>query len=118
MAVLGNISALALKPAAAPTTNNLTAGPDQFVAAFGSRYLLRFNNPTGASFTIKLNDPVSVAPSDGTAFDPDVTLEVPAGAVREAKVEAMRFRDNDGNIIWTYSVGTGVGSTVEIKGPL
>lgn len=118
MATLANIDAALLVPAGAPATNNLTAGPDQFAANMGARYKLRFNNPTGASFTVKLDDPTSVSPVGAVSFDPDVSLVVPNAQTRQMYVDAARFRNASGFISWTFSAGTGVGSTVEIYGPL
>jgi len=119
VATLTNFTLPTLKPVAVPTTNALSAGPDQFAAQFAAKYLLRFNNPTGVAFTIKLDDPTSVAPPNAETFDPDVTVVVTNAQVRQVTVDAARFRSNPaGMISWTYSAGTGVGSTVEITGPL
>lgn len=118
MATLTNFNPLSLQPSAAPLTNNLTAGPDQFAPQRGGKYLLRFNNPTGVSFTVKLDDPTSITPVAAVSFDPDVSQPVPNAQVREMYVDSARFMNSSGFVSWTYSAGTGVGSTVEITGPL
>lgn len=120
MATLANINSPAVKPAANPSTNALTAGPDQFAAQPASLYSLRFTNTTGAAYTVKLDDPVSATPANADTFDPDVSVIVPiTTGVRELYVDTNRFRNPlTGMVSWTYSSGTGVGSTVEIAGPL
>lgn len=115
MATLTNIVTPVVKPAAAPANNTITAAGDQFAAEFGAVYLLRFNNGSATPANVVLDDPVSVTPADATAFNPDVTVAVPAGEVRSMKVEANRFRNSSGNIVWTYSADmTNANSKVEI----
>lgn len=103
MAIFTNINTPGVNPSAAPTTNVVTAAGDQFAAEFGAQYLLRFNNGSATPANVVLDDPTSVAPVGNTTFNPDVTVAVPAGEVREMKVDGNRFRNASGNIVWTYS---------------
>ena len=115
MATLTNIITPVVNPAAAPTNNAVTAAGDQFVAEFGAVYLLRFNNASATPANVVLDDPVSVAPAGNTQFNPDVTVAVPAGQARSMRVDANRFRNSAGNIVWTYSADmTNAASVVEI----
>jgi hypothetical protein len=45
-----------------------------------------------------------VTPVGATAYNPDITVAVPAGEVREMRIDASRFRHpTTGFITWTYS---------------
>jgi hypothetical protein len=103
MATLTNVNTPTVNPSAAPTTNVIAAAADQFAADFGAVYLLRFNNGSATPSNIVFDDPIAVTPVGATAFNPDVTVAVPAGEVREVKLESARFRASDGFIKWTYS---------------
>lgn len=104
MATFTNINTPVVNPSAAPTTNVITAAGDDFAAEFGAVYLIRFNNGSATPGNIVLDDPNAVTPVGATAFNPDVTVAVPAGEVREMRVDAARFRHpTTGKIAWTYS---------------
>jgi len=103
MAIFTNINTPVVNPSAAPTTNVITAAGDQFAAEFNARYLVRFNNGSATPANIVVDDPTAVTPTGATAFNPDVTIAVPAGEVRELVLDAARFRNSSGNIVWTYS---------------
>lgn len=115
MAILTNIITPVVNPAAAPTNNAITAAGDQFAAEYGAVYLLRFNNASVTPGNVVLDDPVNATPVGATAFNPDVTVAVPAGEARSIRVDANRFRNGDGDIVWTYSADmTNAASVVEI----
>ena len=103
MATFTNINTPVVNPSAAPTTNVITAAGDQFAAEQGAVYLIRFNNGSATPGNVVLDDPSAVTPVGATAFNPDVTVSIPAGEVREMRVDASRFRNAAGNIVWTYS---------------
>lgn len=119
MSTFANINAPAVNPAAAPLTNVITAAGDDFVAQFGAKYLLRFNNASATPGNIVFDDPISQAPLGNTAFNPDVTVAIPAGQARTVRLDANRFRDPiTGKIAWTYSANiTNASSLCEIYGP-
>lgn len=117
MATLTNINTPVVNPAGAPSTNAVSAAADQFAAQFGARYLLRFTNGSAVASNIVLDDPTSPTPTGATAFNPDITVAMPgvAGSVRAIIVDANRFRDANGNIVWTYSASmVNAASLVEI----
>lgn len=115
MATLTNINTPVVNPSAQPTTNVITAAGDQFAAEFGAKYLLRFNNGSATPGNIVIDDPTAVTPLGATAFNPDVTVAIPAGEVREILVDAARFRNSSGFIVWTYSANiTNAASLVTI----
>lgn len=118
MSTWANINTPTVKPAAGPLTNALTATTDQFAAQAGAKYLIRWTNASATPGNVVLNDPTSINPGDATTFDPDVTVSLPAAATRTQRVDANRFRDSSGNIVFTYSANmTNAGSLVEIYGP-
>lgn len=115
MATLTNINTPVVNPGAAPSNNAVTAAGDQFAAEYGAVYLLRFNNASATPANVVLDDPTSANPGGATQFNPDVTVAVPAGQARSMRVDANRFRNSSGNIVWTYSADmTNAGSVVEI----
>ena len=115
MATLTNIITPVVNPSAVPANNTVTAAGDQFAAEYGATYLLRFINGSATPANVVMDDPNSVTPLAATAFNADVTVAVPAGEVRSIKVEANRFRNASGNIVWTYSADmTHANSKVEI----
>ncbi len=103
MATFTNVNTPVVNPSAAPLTNVITAAGDQFAAEFGGQYLIRFANGSATPANVVLDDPTAVTPVAATAFNPDVTVAVPAGEVREMRVDGNRFRNAAGNIVWTYS---------------
>lgn len=103
MATFTNINTPTVNPSAQPTTNAITAAGDQFAAEWGAKYLIRFNNASASPGNVVLDDPTAVTPVGATTFNPDVTIAIPAGEVREVLVDAARFRNSSGNIVWTYS---------------
>lgn len=116
MATLTNVNVPVVNPSAAPTTNVMTAATDTFAAEFGAVYLLRFNNASATPGNVVLDDPNAVTPVGATAFNPDVTVAVAAGTVKEIKVDASRFRSAAGFITWTYSADmTNAASLVTIN---
>ena len=115
MATFTNINTPVVNPGAAPTTNVITAAGDQFAAEWGAKYLIRFNNGSATPGNVVFDDPTAVTPVGATAFNPDVTVSVPAGEVREVLIDAARFRNSAGNIVWTYSANiTNAASLVTI----
>lgn len=119
MSTFTNINAPVPNPAAAPSTNVITAAGDDFVALTGAKYLLRFTNGSATPGNVKVTDPNTPAPVGNTAFDASVTVPVPAGQSRTLRLDASRFRDSStGKISWTYSANiTNAASLVEIYGP-
>jgi len=116
MATLTNINTPVVGPSAAPLTHAIAAAGDQFAAEHGAVYVLRFTNASATPGNVVLDDPVSVNPGSATQFNPDVTVSVPAGQTREIRVDANRFRNSSGNIVWTYSADmTNAGSLVQIN---
>jgi hypothetical protein len=104
MATFTNVNTPAVNPSAAPTTNVITAAGDQFAAEHGAVYLVRFANGSASPGNVVLDDPIAVTPVGATAFNPDVTVAIPAGEVREMRIDAARFRHpTSGMIVWTYS---------------
>lgn len=104
MATWTNINVPGLVSAAAPLTNAITATTDQFAAEFGAKYLVRFTNAAGAPADVRVVDPTSVAPA-GRAF---ANAYATAGTVTNAQsrtflVDAARFRNSSGNIVFEYS---------------
>jgi hypothetical protein len=79
------------------------------------RVLLRFENASGASITVTLDDVNSVTPEAAEAFDADVLVPVAAGAKKSVLLSGRnlsRFLDAaTGKISWTYSAAASV--TVE-----
>jgi hypothetical protein len=80
-----------------------SGGGDSIPASRGAEYLVHFNNASGGSITVTVNDPTSFAPEGATAFNPDTTITLPAGTQRLVKLTSSRFMDGDGNILLTYS---------------
>lgn len=116
MATLTNINTPVVNPAGAPSTNVMTAAGDQFAAEFGAVYILRFTNASATPGNVVMDDPTAVTPVGATAFNPDVTVALAAGATREMRIDANRFRNSSGNIVWTYSADmTNAGSLVQIN---
>lgn len=120
MSTLTNINPKATVPAGAPTTNAIAAAADEFVAQPNAVYMLRFTNGSATPGNIVVDDPTSPDPGNATAFNPDVTVALPATpASRTLFLDARRFRASDGKIKWTYSANmTNAASVVEIYGPL
>lgn len=105
MATWTNINTPSLVSAAAPTTNAITATTDQFAAEFGAKYLVRFTNAGATPSEVRVVDPTTVAPA-GRAF---ANAYAVAGTVTNAQsrsivVDAARFRNSSGNIVFEYSV--------------
>lgn len=118
MSTFANINPCVVNPAAAPLTNAITATTDQFAAQAGAKYLLRFNNASATPANVVFDDPTAVSPDGATAFNPDVTVNIPAGQVRTFRIDANRFRNSSGNIVWTYSASmVNAASLCEIYGP-
>lgn len=115
MATLTNVVTPVVNPSAAPATNTIAAAGDQFAADFGAVYLMRWTNGSATPGNVVMDDPNSVTPSAATAFNPDVTIAVPAGESRAQRIDSARFRNSSGNIVWTYSADmTHANSKVEI----
>lgn len=77
------------------------------------RVVLRFANTDGSSKTVTFDDPNSATPESATAFNPDVSVVVPATTgvmvVLLDGARLRRFRDPaTGRINWTYSAVTTV----------
>lgn len=118
MATMANINAPIVNPSAAPLTNAMAAAADQFAANAGAKYLVRFTNASATPGNVVLDDPTAVSPEGATAFNPDVTVSLPAGATRTMRMDAARFRNSTGFISWTYSANmVNAGSLAEIYGP-
>ncbi len=89
-----------------PTMTAATAGGDTITP--GPRTVLIAANSGGAALRIVVDDPTNVAPPGAVAFDPDLTMSVPAGAVRfiSRVINAERFaRASDGKAVLTYPDG-------------
>jgi len=88
-----------------PTVNTNPDSTGSYVVPSGIyKLLLRIVN-TGTQRTIKFDDPNSVAPVGNSAFDPDLTVVVPATTgVRYVVIDNIaRFVDTaTGRINWTY----------------
>jgi len=121
MATWTNINAGTLTPAGAPSTNLISAATDQFAAEFGSRYLLRFTNASATPSDVRVTDPTSVAPQGNTlpGYATAITALPATTGVRTIEVDANRFRNASGFIVFTYPAAmNNAGSLVEIYGPL
>lgn len=120
MATFANINVPSLTPAGAPSNNAVTAGPDQFAADFGARYLVRVTNGhASATPDIWVQDPNVVAPAGRPFTNATAAVAVSAmpaaGAVRQFVVDASRFRNAQGNIVLEYSVDfSNAASLIEI----
>lgn len=93
----------------------VAAGGDTFVPGAGDgKLVLHFKNVNAAARTVTINDVNSVAPSGGTAFNPDVAVVV--DATDEAFVELaelQRFKDPvTGAVAMTYSADVGLSVAV------
>lgn len=92
-----------------PTANAADATGNWVEPGTSGRVTLRFNNPTGASINVILDDVNSTTPESATAFNPDVTQAVPAGAARYVVLSGERKSrfpsKTTGRISWTYSAG-------------
>lgn len=118
MATLTNINPPVVNPGAAPLTNVIAAAADQFTAEFGRKYLVRFNNGSATPANVVLDDPTAVTPAGATAFNPDVTVNIPAGQARTMWMDAVRFANGSNVIAWTYSASmVNAASLIEIYGP-
>lgn len=117
MAALPNINLPVLKPAAAPLTNTLTAGPDTIALQAGARYIFRFNNTGGAPITWTYDDPISANPGDAKSFDPDVDVVVTNAQARVSLVDANRWRHPTTGLMTITPSGAPT-ATLEIYGPL
>jgi hypothetical protein len=100
-------------PAAADATGN-------YVTPNGgglTHLVLRVANGGTAAVNVVVDDPTSATPVGATAWNPDLTVAVPAGAQRYVVITNIaRFRDPaTGRINWTYSA-TPTGVTVEVIG--
>lgn len=116
MATLTTINTPVVNPSAAPGTHAIAAAGDQFAAEFGAVYVLRFTNASATPGNIVFDDPTAVTPVGATQFNPDVTVALAAAATREVRLDANRFRNGAGNIVWTYSADmTNAGSLVQIN---
>lgn len=115
MATLTNVITPVVNPSAAPTTNTISAAGDQFAAEWGAVYLMRWTNGSATPANVVMDDPNSSSPAAATAFNADVTIAVPAGESRSQRIDAARFMNSAGNIVWTYSADmTHANSKVEI----
>lgn len=102
--------------AAAPILN-VAGASDTFAAPTGGNYLLWVVNANAAPCSVVIDDPTSVGPAGNTAFNPDVTVSVPATTgVRVMKISADRFKDANGNVGITFTPNASV--TYAILGPL
>lgn len=116
MATWTNINTPVLTPAGAPTTNAVTETTDQFAAEFGAKYLVRINNASATPAEVRIQDPNTPAPL-GRAFAAAYAVagNVPAGQARTFLVDAARFRQSDGNIVFEYSADmTNAASLAEV----
>jgi uncharacterized heparinase superfamily protein len=88
-----------------PTVNTNPDSTGSYVVPSGIyKLLLRIVN-TGTQRTITFDDPTSVTPAAATAFNPDLTVVVPATTgVRYVVIDDIaRFVDPaTGRISWTY----------------
>lgn len=92
MAVLTvqSLTAAALEP----TFDAADVNGDTF--AFENTYethILQVNNGGVSSITVTVYDPTSVGPVGATAFDPNLSIVVPAGETRLVALDPRRFRN-------------------------
>lgn len=102
-----------------PTANVADATGNYVIPGNANQKIgLRVTNGSAGSINVVLDDPNSLTPESATAFNPDATHAVAAGASRyvlldEARI--ARFKNKTTNRIdWTYSAATSV--TVEVVG--
>lgn len=76
---------------------------DVFAATAVNDYLVHVRNGHSSSQSVTFNDPTSTSPADAVAFNPDVTVAVPATSEKLIRVRASRFRDTNGQIAMTYT---------------
>jgi|SRR3989337_710065 len=75
------------------------ADGDYFVPASAGKYMIHVKNAHTSSWTVTINDPISVAPSGAKAFDPDVDVVVPNATERMILIDVGRFKDPSTNRI-------------------
>lgn len=65
-------------------------------------------NIGGVSRTMTIDDPNSIAPANAVAFNPDVTVTIPAGAGRFVPLPGRFTNPATGLASWTYSDPAGL----------
>lgn len=109
-------TALVLTPS--PNTNPDSTGNFVIPSVAGvNKLTLRFANTGGAAVTVTIDDPTSPSPVGATAFNPDLSVSVPATTgIREFVIpDVARFVDPaTGRINWTYSAA--LTGSVEVVG--
>jgi hypothetical protein len=103
-----------------PVNPDLTGAAPNLVAVSSSdtfpnngKRILHVKNASGSSINVTVDDPGSVSPANATAFNPDDTVAVPAGAERYiGPFPVERFNDANGNVNVAYSATTSVTAEV------
>ncbi|MGH7206838.1 MAG: hypothetical protein ACREI2_11585 [Nitrospiraceae bacterium] len=89
---------------AVPTYAAAAAGGDTFAPTAQQPHVLHVKNGGAGSINVVVDDPNSVNPGSATAFDPDVTVAVAAGAEKMIRLGYTRFRNTGtGAVSITYS---------------
>lgn len=100
---------------ATPAYAAASAAGDRFQPRTTGAVLLHVKNGGASAQTVTMDDPTSRSPVGATAFDPDVSISIPAGGERMIAV-TNRFVDNNGwvNLAWSgvTTVTLGVFRTV------
>jgi hypothetical protein len=93
-------------------TYTAAAASDKFVPAGARNHILHVKNGGGSTDNVVINDPTSTNPGSATAYDPDVTVAVAAGAEKVIILHPSRFADSNGEIVYTHSFTTSVTAAV------
>lgn len=81
-----------------------SAGGDTIAPTDDRMLILHVNNASGGSLNVIVDDPTSTSPSGATAFNPDTTYAVAAGARMLFLLDPRRFKNaGTGLIAITYS---------------
>ena len=81
----------------------------------GDRALVVVRNADASPHDFAIDDPRTRAPAGATAFNPDVTVNVPAGQTAYlGPLKASRFRNNDGTVHIVYPGGDVTSLTIAV----
>lgn len=96
--------------ATAPVPLTADAAGNTFSPAGSGAHYLRVINGSGGSITVTVDDPTTAGPDGATAYNPDVSLVVPAGTSRLTKIaNVARFQNpTTGKVALAWSAATSV----------
>lgn len=74
-----------------------------------TKLLLHIKNSDAAAHSVTLDDVTTQGPAGAAAFNPDVTINVPAGGERMIQLTQLgRFKNDTGQIPLSWSLTTGM----------